>query len=150
MATIKSQHTVNTINHNTPNRPRQKVETKNKTPLIIIIVIIVFIMWAISGFWPISFKTTSEKLDEVLDACTNNEYSSECQKIKKKYNMSFKYCKSFADGVGKFEDGYYISAPYYPVAWEGTSAEPPEKTIKIGEKETRLPSTYYSCTDHVK
>lgn len=59
----------------------------------VILIVVGFIAWRISPYWP--WPTDAEindRLEEVVDMCSNNENSSECKKLKRLYSMTFKYC----------------------------------------------------------
>ena len=121
---------------------------KHKALIIISIVIVAFIAWFNSDYWPWpSRDRINERLDKVLSICTDNEYSSECKNIQKRYNMTFKYCRSMGDLSKKS----IFEMDWYAVAWEGTSSEPPKNEIKLPNG-TTMPglSTYYGCQEHIK
>ena len=88
-----------------------------------------------SNYRPSLLKSTDEKLNEVVDICSMNEDSSECFKIKKKYNMTFKYCK-------KIENFSSLDVTLYGVAWEGDSSEPPQQQYSV--------FNYYDCQEHME
>lgn len=79
-----------------------------------------------------------EHLDDILAACINSEKSNLCSKLKKKYNISFKYCKSILDPINEqyipttLPDGSFtiIENPiWHGVAWEGDSSMPPKDNL---------------------
>lgn len=113
----------------------------------IIVVALGITAWYFSDYWPwLSKERINERLEEVIDTCMNNERSLACKKIKERYNMSFKYCKSKTDG---FDVSLYSTKPIYGVAWEGKSETPPESKIYFnGKWTTNWLSGYYGCTDH--
>jgi mannitol-specific phosphotransferase system IIBC component len=70
---------------------------------------------------------TDRRLDEVVDACTDREYSQNCQDLLNRYDMSFWYCDS------AFQPDYI-----YGVAIEGKSTSPDKNGVKgIGYKNCR-------------
>ena len=99
---------------------------KHKVFVVISILIIAFIAWFNSDFWPWPSKDRiRERLDKVIDICTDNENSSDCKNIQKKYGMTFRYCHSIAD-MNKTQTVYLNgqsfqmpSFSWYAVAWEG-------------------------------
>lgn len=93
-------------------------------------------------------------LNEVLVECTNRESSSKCKSLQQKYDITFKYCYAMGD-MDNVQTGYLpngefkiIMPPKRAVVWEGNSLQPPEHTYSIGDTTTKMPSAYYSCTDH--
>jgi len=120
-------------------------------------LIILIIWWAHSLYWPWpSRDEIDRRLDEVLEVCTYNEGSRACQNVKRKYNMTFRYCEkidySQSPDWGKIIQDAWDGKkpPVYPVAWEGTSLEPPKKYIHIGEGDPipALPE-YRNCRDQL-
>ena len=94
-----------------------------------------------------------EHLDDVLSACINSENSNLCIKLKKKYDITFKYCKSHLDSIDKqyhtitLPDGspYFIYEPiWHGVAWEGDSSMPPNQDNSLISL-----NAYYDCADHI-
>ncbi len=126
---------------------------KSKTAIIVIVAIIVaigaFIGWYNSDDWPWPSDTQiRERLNKVIDTCTDNEDSYACKNLQKKFNMTFKYCHSLGS-LGQTDSYGLPTFPWYAVAWEGTSSEPPSTTMKLGNGNTStLPSTYYGCKEH--
>ena len=145
--------------HQIKNRP-VKVKgswfSRHKVLIILFIMIVASIVWYNSDFWPWpSEDRIRERLDKVIDVCTDNEDSSDCKNIQKKYGMTFRYCHSIAD-MNKTRTIYINGEPFemplfswYAVAWEGDSSEPPKKETKLPNG-TTLPSlnTYYGCREH--
>ena len=131
---------------------------KHKALIIISIVIVAFIAWFNSDFWPWPSKDRiRERLDKVIDVCTDNEDSSECKNIQKRYGTTFRYCHSIAD-MNKTQTVYLNGKSYempsfswYAVAWEGNSSEPPKNEIKLPNG-TTMPglNAYYGCQEHKK
>lgn len=131
---------------------------KHKVFVVISILIIAFIAWFNSDFWPWPSKDRiRERLDKVIDICTDNEDSSECKNIQKRYDITFRYCHSIAD-MNKAQTVYLNGKSYempsfswYAVAWEGNSSEPPKNEIKLPNG-TTMPglNAYYGCQEHKK
>jgi hypothetical protein len=89
--------------------------SRHKALIIIAAIVVAFIAWFNSDYWPWpSRDRINERLDKVLSICTNNEYSSECKNIQKRYNMTFKYCRSMGDLSKKS----IFEMDLYAVAWE--------------------------------
>lgn len=130
----------------------------HKLLLVVAMMVIIFVAWFNSDFWPWpSGDRINARLNKVIDICMDNESSTECKDIQKRYGMTFRYCRSFADTKTKDyygQDGAIHSLPYYPtygVAWEGSSSTPPENKIIYGNGEsTTLPSKYFGCTEHME
>ena len=132
--------------------------SKHKVFVVISVLIIAFIAWFNSDFWPWPSKDRiRERLDKVIDNCTDNENSSDCKNIQKKYGITFRYCHSIAD-MNKTQvvylNGQSFQMPsfsWYAVAWEGNSSEPPKNETRLPNG-TTLPgiSTYYGCQEHKK
>ena len=139
MATKKSDQSVH---HNNPyvSQKRNIKPSQIITAISLVLVVIFFIWWAGSDSWPWPSKAAIDKrLDEVIDTCMDNETSRACQDIKKKYNMTFKYCQKGYDPLS-----------VYGVAWEGTSSTPPERTTGTGSTTFQNTlSKYINCKDHI-
>lgn len=141
---------------NQPVKAKDSWFSEHKALIIITISVVTFIAWFNSDCWPWpSENRIRERLDKVIDVCMGNENSYDCKNIQKKYGMTFRYCHSITD-TDKTQTAYLngrsIQIPYFPwyaVAWEGKSSEPPKN-------ETRLPngatspslSIYYGCQEH--
>ena len=120
---------------------------------ITIAFIVALIAWAGISSW-IKNKEEEDRdnrLDEVLYACDGKENSSKCLKLQKKYNITFKYCKSVLDSV---EDQYKIvylpdgsttlvaNPIWHAVVWEGSSPTPPKNKSDLFQ-------IYKDCADHI-
>ena len=131
--------------------------SKHKALVVFFIVVAAFIAWFNSDYWPWPSKDRiRERLDKVIDICTDNENSSDCKNIQKRYGMTFRYCHSIGDynktTTAYGSDGRTFQLPYFPwhaVAWEGNSSEPPKNETKLPDG-TTLPSInpYYGCKEH--
>lgn len=128
---------------------------KHKTLVVVSLLIVTLIAWVNSDYWPWpSSNRINERFEKVIDTCVDNEGSSDCKKIQKRYGMTFRYCHSLSD-MNKTKTVYFngkaFEMPYFPwysVAWEGTSSQPPDKQISVGGSVMTLPSTYYGCQEH--
>ena len=130
--------------------------SKHKALVVFFIVVAAFIAWFHSDYWPWSSKgRINDRLDKVIEICTDNENSTDCKNIQKKYGMTFRYCRSIAD-MGKTQTAYLNGQSFqmpvfswYAVAWEGNSSEPPKNETKLPDG-TTLPSinSYYGCKEH--
>ena len=105
-------------------------------------------------------KQEQEKIDnqlnEVLVACTNDEDSTKCKELQRKYNMTFKYCQV----IGDYSKAETITWPdgsttiTWPakraVVWQGNSSEPPKDIHNYGVNGNYNLSfsMYTDCTDH--
>lgn len=131
------------------------VQDSKLTVIIVVVIIIVGgIAWGGIGKWLEESKEEARNnhLNEVLAACTNREDSDMCRNLRKKYDITFKYCKSVLDSV---EDQYKIiyfpdgssTIEYYPiwhaVVWEGSSPTPPKSSSDLFNL-----SIYRDCVDH--
>lgn len=97
----------------------------------IILAIVGFIVWRTSPYWPWPTDAEiSDRLEEVIDMCDDNESSSECKKLKRLYNMTFKYCVKVKESDYGFQGMNWTFNPKYEgiygVAWEGDSTSPPQ------------------------
>lgn len=127
--------------------------------IIVIVGIVAAIGWYFSDFWPWPSKErVQDRMDTVLEACNGNEDSKKCKDLQQRYNMTFKYCsnltdfwtlqKKYPDMADQFK--HIGELNYYGVVWEGKSEEPPERTYEVNGQTMTSPSTYYSCSDHLK
>ena len=137
---------------NQPTKVRGSWFSRHKTLMIFLGIVFAFVAWFNSDYWPWPFEWQRDnRLDRVLETCTNNETSSECKSIQKRLNITFKYCHSIGDW-GKKKTIYINGKPYewpdypwYAVAWEGSSSEPPKSGSGIGSF-----SQYYGCQESAK
>lgn len=149
--------TVNQIK-NQPVKVKGSWFSRHKVLVIFSVLVVAFIAWFNSDYWPWPSKDRiRERLDKVINICTDNENSSDCKNIQKKYGMTFRYCHSIAD-MNKTQTVYLNgqsfqmpSFSWYAVAWEGNSSEPPKNETRLPDG-TTLPSlsTYYGCQEHKK
>lgn len=142
---------------NVPNKASSSWFSRHKAFVIISMLIVAFIAWFNSDYWPWPSKERiRERLDKVIETCTDRENSSDCKNIQKRYGMTFRYCHSIGDfnktTTVYGSDGKSFQMPYFPwyaVAWEGNSSEPPKNETRLPNG-TTLPgiSTYYGCKEH--
>lgn len=126
-----------------------------KLAIIITVVFIAGIVaWVEIGNWikGMEEEAKNNHLNEVLVTCTNREDSDKCKSVQKKYNITFKYCKSILDSVQDQYEFVYLSdgsarIDYHPiwhaVVWEGSSSTPPDSSNIVGNL-----SIYKDCADH--
>ena len=128
-------HLVNLKQHSTPKKKQ------SSRFWFFILVILAFICWFRSDYWPWpSEKRREERLDRVVDVCTDNENSSECKSLKDKFGITFRYCEEFSFDI--FEKNIYA------VAWEGNGSMPPNNKPS---NPYGIPSLekYRTCKDHL-
>ena len=115
---------------------------KKKSFFVIPVILVIGIIWYNSDFWPWPSKDRiNKRLDAVIEACNDNEYSSKCKELQSRYNMTFRYCQRWMDYTsGKYD---IFSVPYYAVAWEGKSNEPPKDMTYV------TMSSYSGCKEHL-
>ena len=141
--------------HSTPSVIEKKKPLNQKKPFykkkavyIILSIVLASVAWYNSDFWPWpSRDRIRERLDKVIDICTDNENSSECKSLQSRYDMTFKYYHSLANSGEKNSWGL-PTFPWYAVAWEGKSSTPPDSKMGYGDKTFTMPSVYYGCQDH--
>lgn len=98
-----------------------------------IAAIIGFIVWRTSPYWPWpSDSEIASRLEEVVDICTDNETSTECKKLKRLYNMNFRYCIKVKNSDYRFTGSlsWYFDPKYEGisgVAWQGDIKTPPNE-----------------------
>lgn len=132
----------------------EKATGKSKVTIgvffLIVALIAGFIAWRASPYWPWpSQKEIEKRLDEVVDICTNHEYSSECLKKKKLYHMKFKYCEKVKNMnmiewsiTGKNEG-------IYAIAWLDEYATPNDMSDDTGINYF-TGYKYVNCKDSLK
>ena len=122
--------------------------------IITIILIVGGVAWSGISKWIEDSKEEARNnhLNEVLVACTNREDSDRCKSLQRKYDITFKYCKSILDSVeDQFKIVYFpdgtSTIEYHPiwhaVVWEGSSSTPPNTSNVLGNL-----SIYKECADH--
>lgn len=115
--------------------------------LVIVGLVVTGVAWYNSDFWPWpSDERIRERLEEVIDICTNNEDSIRCKNIQKRYNMTFRYCEStFPTTKTYWINGQALTGPSfdeYAVAWEGDSSTPPKSNSYFTLDQ------YRNCKEH--
>ena len=102
---------------------------------VLAIVAAVGVLWYRSDLWPWpSEERRQERLDMVLDVCTNNEDSEEFKDLQRRWDITFEYCQKWSDireyGYGRLgiairydSNGNPVirTAPYYATARENSS-----------------------------
>lgn len=143
------------MSRKTPQKDHYILKNLRISVIIASFLIIIGLGWAFLSEKINNWKEDQRQqhLDDVLAACLNSENSNLCSKLKKKYSITFKYCRSYADPMDKqaytvtLPDGspYLIYDPiWHGVAWEGDSPTPPSQSFGLGSY-----NFYYDCTDHI-